>query len=46
MTLRHHPVRAGAVAALGLAMTAALGSLGSVAASAAPAGTHPSAAPA
>ena len=44
MTLRHHPVRAGVVAALGLAMTAALGSLGSVAASAAPAGTHPSAA--
>jgi subtilase family serine protease len=37
MTLHHRPIRAGAVAVLGLAMTAALGAFGAVAASAAPA---------
>jgi len=39
MTLHHRSIRAGAVAVLGLAMTATIGSLGSVAASAAPAST-------
>ncbi|MGH3273257.1 MAG: S53 family peptidase [Streptosporangiaceae bacterium] len=37
MTLLHRPIRAGAVAVLGVAMTAAMGTFGSVAASAAPA---------
>jgi subtilase family serine protease len=37
MTLHHRPIRAGAVAVLGLAMTAAMGTFGSMAASAAPA---------
>jgi subtilase family serine protease len=37
MTVRYRPMRAGAVAILGLAMTAAMGSFGSVAAHAAPA---------
>ena len=37
MTLLHRPIRAGAVAVLGLAMTASLGAFGAAAASAAPA---------
>ena len=37
MTLRYRPIRAGAVAVLGLGMIAAMGAFGSVAASAAPA---------
>lgn len=39
MRLLHHPIRAGAVAVLGLAMTAATGTLAATAASAAPAST-------
>ena len=41
MTLLRHPVRAGAVAVLGLAMTAMTGSLAATAASAAPTATRP-----
>jgi subtilase family serine protease len=41
MKLPHRPVRAGVVAVLGLGMTAAMGSLGSVAVAAAPAGPVP-----
>jgi subtilase family serine protease len=41
MILHHRPVRAGVVAVLGLGMTAAMGSLGSMAAAAAPTGPAP-----